>query len=195
MRDSLDILRIDDFVEHHGVKGMHWGVRKQKMKSGKRESFLKRLNDRANERTVNAILNNTRKKTIKQINKLEKKQYKLAKPYADKNGHFKITDPKKASKHHEYSEKIVNLKKLLKDIDDGKIKLKKKYASTSMDTVQLHNHMHQQAMEQHRQILDIFTQQQVNQINMQNQINDINFMNMINMQNIHTANMHTMGMF
>lgn len=32
MRDSLDILRIDDFIEHHGVKGMHWGVRKQQYK-------------------------------------------------------------------------------------------------------------------------------------------------------------------
>ena len=30
MRDSLDILRIDDFVEHHGVKGMKWGHRKPK---------------------------------------------------------------------------------------------------------------------------------------------------------------------
>ena len=32
MRDSLDILRTDDYVEHHGVKGMHWGVRKQQYK-------------------------------------------------------------------------------------------------------------------------------------------------------------------
>ena len=28
MIDSLDILRTDEFVEHHGVKGMKWGVRK-----------------------------------------------------------------------------------------------------------------------------------------------------------------------
>ena len=36
MQDSLNILlapcieRSEDFIEHHGVKGMHWGVRKQK---------------------------------------------------------------------------------------------------------------------------------------------------------------------
>ena len=191
MRDSLDILRIDDFVEHHGVKGMHWGVRKQKS-SSKKIPLLKRLNDRAAERTVQSVLKRTKKRAAKEINKLEKKQYKLAKPYADKNGHFKITDPKKASKHHEYSEKIINLKKLLKDIDNGRVELKKKYSNTSMNTVLLHNHMHQQAMEQHRQMLDTFAQQQVNQINMQNQINNTNFMNMINMQNIHTANMHHM---
>ena len=28
MIDSLDILRTDDFIEHHVVKGMKWGVRK-----------------------------------------------------------------------------------------------------------------------------------------------------------------------
>lgn len=32
MQDTLDILQTDDFIEHHGVKGMHWGVRKQQYK-------------------------------------------------------------------------------------------------------------------------------------------------------------------
>lgn len=32
MIDTLDILQTDDFIEHHGVKGMHWGVRKQQYK-------------------------------------------------------------------------------------------------------------------------------------------------------------------
>ena len=28
MIDSLDILRTDDVIEHHGIKGMHWGIRR-----------------------------------------------------------------------------------------------------------------------------------------------------------------------
>lgn len=28
MKDSLDILRTEDCIEHHGIKGMHWGIRR-----------------------------------------------------------------------------------------------------------------------------------------------------------------------
>ena len=28
MKDSLDILCTGDYIEHHGVKGMHWGIRR-----------------------------------------------------------------------------------------------------------------------------------------------------------------------
>ena len=28
MIDTLDILRTDDYLEHHGIKGMHWGIRR-----------------------------------------------------------------------------------------------------------------------------------------------------------------------
>ena len=28
LKDSLDILRTEDCIEHHGIKGMHWGIRR-----------------------------------------------------------------------------------------------------------------------------------------------------------------------
>lgn len=28
MKDSLDILRTEDYIEHHGIKGMRWGIRR-----------------------------------------------------------------------------------------------------------------------------------------------------------------------
>lgn len=28
LKDSLDILRAEDCIEHHGIKGMHWGIRR-----------------------------------------------------------------------------------------------------------------------------------------------------------------------
>ena len=34
MKDSLDILRADNYIEHHGVKGMHWGIRRYQNKDG-----------------------------------------------------------------------------------------------------------------------------------------------------------------
>lgn len=46
MIDTLDILRTDDFIEHHGIKGMHWGIRRTPEQLGHkvskaRERFLK----------------------------------------------------------------------------------------------------------------------------------------------------------
>lgn len=104
MQDTLDILcsyEYDDYVEHHGVPGMRWGHRKQKLPSYSSNR-----------------LNKLKNKFSNKINNLEDKQYKLAKPYADSSGHFKINDPKKAAKHLKYSEKIVTEKNKIKDIDD-----------------------------------------------------------------------------
>lgn len=59
MRDSLDILRIDDFVEHHGVKGMHWGVRKAQYKQN-----VKSIKQKYKEK--NKALKKERKEAIKE---------------------------------------------------------------------------------------------------------------------------------
>jgi hypothetical protein len=47
MQDTLDILcgygYDDDFVEHHGVKGMHWGVRRQQRIAARNKHYRKNL--------------------------------------------------------------------------------------------------------------------------------------------------------
>ena len=46
MIDSLDILNTNDAIEHHGIKGMHWGIRRTPEQLGhiisrKKEKFEK----------------------------------------------------------------------------------------------------------------------------------------------------------
>lgn len=193
MRDSLDILRFDDFVEHHGVKGMHWGVRKQRAR-------LTKLQQKAEKRAGNIeklsyqTINNLKNKSQRNIKKYEKKQYKIAKPYADASGHFKITNPKKAQKHYLLSEKIMNEKKLIKQYDEvlkkGPKKINKKYANTSMAHINnwAAQNAHQTALRNHMMFMDQVAQQNTLQ-SIQNFHNQMHFDNMINMQNIHTHNM------
>lgn len=72
MRDSLDILRIDDYVEHHGVKGMHWGVRRQQRIAARNER-RKQLNEHYRENLKTDDLEAARKaygkRGIKRISK------------------------------------------------------------------------------------------------------------------------------
>ena len=74
MRDSLDILRIDDFVEHHGVKGMRWGVRRQQRITARNEHYRKNLKvkDLSNAYTIYG------KGGVKRISKNVDKGYSLS---------------------------------------------------------------------------------------------------------------------
>lgn len=68
MRDSLDILRTDDFIEHHGVKGMKWGVRKarhiQKDLNRLEKEYKKEAYNYANATLREATLRNRVKKLV-----------------------------------------------------------------------------------------------------------------------------------
>lgn len=104
MRDSLDILRIDDFVEHHGVKGMHWGVRRQQYKQN-----VKSIKQKY-------------KKQNKELYKERRKEIKnyLLKPSGIKQGMVKM------EKIHSYKDKAaLNNFKKKQDIKLAKSKLYK----------------------------------------------------------------------
>ena len=191
MKDSLDVLHCD-YVEHHGVKGMHWGVRKQRASNRA---------ERIAEKYAVSIAKKTKRKAEKNIRKYEKKQYKLAKPYADKTGHFKITDPKKAEKHFKLSEKIVENKKLVKQIEEalkkGPKEVNKKFQGANIDSIQqmnTHMRMHNEAVRQHQNMMH---QVQLNTTmqTIHNFSNQQHFDMMTNMHTVHMHNMHAMGMF
>lgn len=104
MRDSLDILRIDDFVEHHGVKGMKWGVRRQQYKQN-----VKSIKQKY-------------KKQNKELYKERRKEIKnyLLKPSGIKQGMLKM------EKIHSYKDRAaLNNFKKKQDIKLAKSKLYK----------------------------------------------------------------------
>lgn len=45
----IDDKEIDLFLEHHGIKGMHWGIRKPEEKKARREAKAKKFDDKAAE--------------------------------------------------------------------------------------------------------------------------------------------------
>lgn len=195
MQDTLDILcgyGYDDYVEHHGVPGMRWGHRKQKYLSK-----IRRREDR-NKKNLSgrsySSLTNLKNNLLKQNKKYENKQYRIAKPYADSEGRFKITDPNKAHKHYILSEKISSNKRVLKEIDkvikDSVKDVHKEYYHTPISTINnwAAQNAHQTALRNHMMFMDQVAQQNTLQ-SIQNFHNQMDFDNMINMQNIHTHNM------
>ena len=196
MQDSLNMLLPEtsepDFIEHHGVKGMHWGVRKQKQLSNiqrREDKNKKNLTDRSYS-SLTKLKNNL----LKQNKKYENKQYRIAKPYADSEGYFKITDPKKVHKHYILSEKIISNKRVIKEIDkvikDSVKDVHKEYYHTPISTINnwAAQNAHQTALRNHMMFMDQVAQQNTLQ-SIQNFHNQMHFDNMINMQNIHTHNM------
>ena len=84
MRDSLNILYASDYVEHHGVKGMKWGVRKAQYKQNVKS--IKQKYKKANK-----ALYKERRKEIKNY---------LIKPSGIKNAMTKMENI------HSYKDKI-----------------------------------------------------------------------------------------
>ena len=73
MKDSLDILYTGDFVEHHGVKGMKWGIRKQRYTG---ESCTNRLSE-IKDKHKSEISNNRK---VKRFDEYAHKYWNTEKP-------------------------------------------------------------------------------------------------------------------
>lgn len=81
MKDSLDILYTNDYIEHHGVKGMHWGVRKQRYTG---EALTNRLTE-IEEQHKSEISKNRK---VKRFNKYAKKYWNTENPSKHKTKKF-----------------------------------------------------------------------------------------------------------
>lgn len=199
MQDSLNIIQdatiSEDSVEHYGDLGMKWGVRKQKQFSN-----IQRRLDKNKKNLIGrsySSLTKLKNNLLKQNKKYENKQYRITNPYADSEGHFKITDPKKAHKHYMLSEKISSNKRVIKEIDkvinDSVKDVHKKYYHTPISTVNnwAAQNAHQTALRNHMDFMHQIQQQNTLQ-SIQNLHNQMHF---DTQTNIHNINMHNMGMF
>ena len=141
---------LDDFLEHYGVKGMKWGVRKSR-KQRRREARLRRLEEKSAKKKINASedakavaklrkkkvseLSNAELKLVAERLNLETKLNKVNQSFID-SGHSKL---KKAVSVGETLEKVHRLTtseagqstvrkgyKILKEVDpSGAAKLRK----------------------------------------------------------------------
>ena len=188
-----DDISYEEVLAHHGVKGMHWGIRRYQNPDGtltsrgrKRLERARKYGVRNSEYAISII--------EKQKKKKEKKADKIASKYADKNGHFKITKPKDAEKHFKLQEKIIEDEKQLKKLRNSLKALKSmtfedlsdkdiKQAMALSDSIV---RQHQQAFQTN--LNNIRMQNQINQqVLLQNQMINQQFMDMVNLQNIQNS--------
>lgn len=97
MIDSLDILRTDDFLEHHGIKGMHWGIRRTPEQLGHKVSKARQRFEKYSERAKEAGEAGDKKTFSKYTKKSEKAyndQIKLSK-HLDKALKKQVEDDEK----------------------------------------------------------------------------------------------------
>ena len=81
MIDSLDILMTDDVIEHHGIKGMHWGIRRTPEQLGHKVSKAREKFEKYGKKASEAGEAGKKKKLNKYTKKAEKtykKQVKLS---------------------------------------------------------------------------------------------------------------------
>lgn len=97
MIDSLDILNTNDVIEHHGIKGMHWGIRRTPEQLGHRVSKARERFEKYSEKAQTAGETGNAKKLKKYTKKSEKAyndQLKLSK-YLDKALKKQVEDDEK----------------------------------------------------------------------------------------------------
>ena len=180
-----DDISFEDVLAHHGILGMHWGVRRYQNPDG---TLTSRGRKRLERERKYGVRNS--EYAISIIEKQKKKKEKKA----DKNGHFKITKPKDAEKHFKLQEKIIEDEKQLKKLRSSLRQLKSmtfedlsdkdiKQARALSNSIIQHN---QQAFQTH--LNNIQMQNQINQqVLLQNQMAHQQFMDMVNLQNIQNS--------
>ena len=100
MIDSLDILRTDDVIEHHGIKGMHWGIRRTPEQLGHKVSKAREKFEKYGKKAAEAA-EAGKTKTFDKYKKKAEKTYKTE---------LKLNEKlqKALKRQNEFDEKVVN---------------------------------------------------------------------------------------
>ena len=77
---------VNDFLDHHGVKGMRWGVRRKDESDESSSSFIRKLLPKLKLNTSYTVTVRSNSKT------LAYKSHSFSKNFLDKNGDKSIND-------------------------------------------------------------------------------------------------------